>query len=406
MLGMEKSDITQLRADPAVPARSPVGELPSPLRVAFLSGELTHGGAEKQLVYMAGALHASGVCVRVYALGEGVSYQAALGDAGLSPIVVGRAASPLLRLIAFARALRHFRPHIVQAAQFYVNLYVALVSRFYGSLAIGAIRGDGVRDLRNLGRWGPLSLRAPSALVTNSHKARHTAIGLGISSAKIHVVANVIDAAVFDRASRSRLAARTPGQAVAILVGQLIRAKRVDRFLEALALARRSTPELRGAVVGDGPERLSLEALAGRLGLLPDGVEFRGVSDDIPRLMAEAHMLALTSDHEGFPNVILEAMAARLPVITTPAGDSAVVIEDGVSGFVVPFDDSSELADRLIRLARSPALRRELGEAAYERVIVRYTCRGLADQLLAVYRAAAQRTGHRGVLGHLPPVST
>src|SRR5947208_4837339 len=164
---------------------------------------------------------------------------------------------------------------------------------------------DGIRDDLVTGvQTCALPIWAPSALVTNSHKARHTAIGLGISSAKIHVVANVIDAAVFDRASRSRLAARTPGQAVAILVGQLIRAKRVDRFLEALALARRSTPELRGAVVGDGPERVSLEALAGRLGLLPDGVEFRGVSDDIPRLMAEAHMLALTSDHEGFPNVI------------------------------------------------------------------------------------------------------
>src|SRR5205807_1613610 len=221
-------------------------------------------------------------------------------------------------------------------------------------------------DIQSIGRWGPFSLRAPSTLVTNSHRARNTAIGLGISSAKIHVVANVIDTGMFDRACRSRPVTRARGPAVVLLVGQLIWAKRVDRFLEGLALARRSTPELKGVVVGDGPERMSLEMRAGGLGLLPDGVEFRGVCDDIPRLMAEAHMLALTSDQEGLPNVILEAMAARLPVVTTPAGDAADVIEDGVSGFVVPFDAIEDLADRLVRLARSPALRRKLGGAGYE----------------------------------------
>ena len=373
---------------PAVRARSPVGEPRTSLRVAFLAGALTYGGAEKQLVHMARALQEAGVCVRVYTLGEGVFYEAALRDARLSPILVGRVASPLLRLIAFARALRRFRPHIVQAAQFYVNLYVALASRFVGSLAIGAIRSDVVWDIQSIGRWGPFSLRAPSTLVTNSHRARNTAIGLGISSAKIHAVT------------------RARGPAVVLLVGQLIWAKRVDRFLEGLALARRSTPELKGVVVGDGPERMSLEMRAGGLGLLPDGVEFRGVCDDIPRLMAEAHMLALTSDQEGLPNVILEAMAARLPVVTTPAGDAADVIEDGVSGFVVPFDAIEDLADRLVRLARSPALRRKLGGAGYERVTAQYASAGLADRLLAVYRAAAQQSAYVHVLEQLPPPST
>jgi glycosyltransferase involved in cell wall biosynthesis len=118
--------------------------------------------------------------------------------------------------------------------------------------------------------------------------------------------------------------------------------------------------------------------------------------------MAEADMLALTSDHEGLPNVILEAMAAKLPVVTTPAGDAAVVVEDGVSGFVVPFDAVAGLADRLIDLARSPGLRREVGEAGYERVIARYACAGLADRWLAVYRAVAQQSGHVQVLDKLP----
>jgi glycosyltransferase involved in cell wall biosynthesis len=379
-----------------------MSEPPDPLRVAFLAGTLGHGGAEGQLVYLARALQQARVTVRVYTLGENEFYEAALRDTGLGPIGIGRAANPMVRLVTFARALRQFRPHIVQAAHFYVNLYVALAARLCGSLSIGAIPSDVVLDLQDTGHWGPLLLRAPSALWTNSQAARCNATRLGISGAKIHLVTNVIDTTVFDRACRLRPAGRNATQVVAIVVAQLVRAKRVDRFLEALALARRSTPELKGVVAGDGPERSSLEAHAGRLGLLADGVQFLGWSDDVPGLLAGAHMLVLTSDHEGLPNVVLEAMAARLPVVTTPAGDAAAVVEDGVNGFVVPFDGVEELVDRLIRLARSPALRQQFGEAGYQRVKARYASAGLGDQLIAVYRAAAQHSGYLHALTKLP----
>src|SRR3989442_13856829 len=130
-----------------VRARSPLDVPPDPLRVAFLAGTLEFGGAEKQLVYMARALQEAGLRVRVYTLGENEVNEAPLRDAGLGPIGVGRAAHPILRLVTFVRALRHFRPHIIQAATFYVNLYVALASRLFGSLAIGAMRNDGVLEL-------------------------------------------------------------------------------------------------------------------------------------------------------------------------------------------------------------------------------------------------------------------
>jgi len=376
------------------------------LRVALVAGQLTYGGAEKQVVYMARALHRAGVSVQVYTFGAEVFYEAVLREVGLRPIVIGAAANPLVRLVMLARALRRFRPHVAQAGQFYVNLYVALASRLCGSLAIGAIRSDGVRDVQNVGRWGPLSLRAPSALVTNSLRARDAVMRLGVDKDKIHVVPNVVDTGMFDRASRSRPAAPEAGRAVVLLVAQLIRAKRVDRFLEALALARRSTPGLTGLVVGDGPERPVLEASAGRLGLLPHGVAFCGVSDDVPRLMADAQMLALTSDQEGLPNVILEAMAARLPVVSTPAGDAAKLIDQGMTGFVVPLDATQEFAERLVQLAWSPPLRQQLGDAGYERVKARYACDGLADRLLGVYRAAARHSGYVSMMAKLPPSVT
>lgn len=373
-----------------------MAELPDPLRVAFLAGTLMHGGAEGQLVYLARALQGAGVDVRVYTLGQNEFYEAALRDTGVGLIHVGWAANPAVRLVTFAHALWRFRPHIVQAAHFYVNLYVALASRVCGARAIGAIPSDVLLDLQDTGRWGALLLRLPSALWTNSEAARGNAIRLGVGRANIHLVTNVIDSSPFEEACGLRPTARNTAQTRVILVAQLVRAKRVDRFLEALAVARRTAPELKGVVAGDGPARASLEAQAGQLGLLPKGVQFCGWCDDVPRLMAEAHMLVLTSDHEGLPNVILEAMAARLPVITTPAGDAAAVVADGVTGFVVPFDGVEQLAERLVRLARSPDLRRRLGDAGHEGVRARYACAGLAERLVAMYRAVARQSGPLG----------
>jgi len=369
--------------------------------VALLAGTLGRGGAEKQLVYMARALRDAGLGVRVYTLGDGDFYEGALHDAGLDLSGVGRAANPLLRLVAFTRALWQFQPHVVQAGHFYVNLYVALASRFLGSLGIGAIRNDAVHELQENGRWGPFLLRMPTALLANSHTARHNAVRLGVDEIKIHVVPNVIDPAPFHRAVTLPEDARNSDQLVVILVARLVRAKRVDRFLEALVLARRSVPELRGVVVGVGPERGSLEALAHALGLAGDAVVFHGASDDLPRLMARAHMLASTSDHEGVPNAILEAMAAGLPVVTTPAGDAGIIVQDGVTGYVVPFDAVHAFAERMVRLARSPDLRRRLGKVAYEHVNERYSCAGLAARLVSVYGAIAQRSGRVRLVGKL-----
>src|SRR5258706_15129835 len=133
-------------------------------------------------------------------------------------------------------------------------------------------------------------------------------------------------------------------------------------------MARQEVLDLKGILIGDGPERPRLEALANKLGLLPDGLLFLGRRNDVPALLAQASMLVLSSDHEGFPNVLLEAMAARLPVITTPAGDAGLVVQEGITGYVLPFDDIDAMAERMVRLAKSPDLRHTLGEAGRRRV--------------------------------------
>ena len=205
-------------------------------------------------------------------------------------------------------------------------------------------------------------MRLPSAIIANSRAARRGVDEFGVSPDSILVLNNVIDLEDFDARTRSGASAWSPdGPPVALAVGRMHAEKRFDRFLTALARARRASPDLRGVIVGDGPEWPNLRCQAQDLGLLPNGVLWLGRRNDVPALLGKADMLVLSSDHEGCPNVVLEAMAVRRPVVTTPAGDAGDVVEEGVSGYVVPFDDVEAMASRMVRLAEFPELRTSFG---------------------------------------------
>jgi glycosyltransferase involved in cell wall biosynthesis len=339
---------------------------------------------------MARALQADGVDVRVFSLTRGEAYESTLAGLGLAPTWVGRRANPLLRSLTLAAALREWRPHIVQAGHFYVNLHVTLAAKAVRALSLGAVRNDASHDVDGTGPFGRWSLRAPTGLIANSHAARRNAPRYGRTADRVLVVPNVIDVTAFDASYPGPTSRRRAGDGcVVTAVARLVHQKRLDRFLDAIATARQTSPAIVGRLVGDGPERASLECRAAELGLLPGGLEMLGERTDVPALLADSDALMLTSDHEGFPNVILEAMAASLPVITTPAGDAGLLDEDGRTGHVVPGGDPGRLAEHLLALAGDPAARDSMGRLARARLETGYGDAALAGMLRAAYRSAA-----------------
>lgn len=375
-------------------------------KVALLAGTLGQGGAEKQLVYIARALNQAGAQIQIYCLTKGEYYEAVLKDEGISPVWIGKHQNPLLRSITFTSALHAFRPHILQSAHFYTNLYAAVAAPFYRSIGIGSIRGDTNEAVKYNGIWGKYLLCTPEFIVSNSLTAKQTAISLGVREDRVFVLPNVIDLIIFDQEYRKSLPLPFPvlkidRQVNVIMVGSLIPVKRFDRFLLALQKARESFPALSGFIVGDGPERARLESLASELGLIPDGVHFLGRNDHVPAILRQADIFVLTSDHEGFPNVILEAMAAQLPVITMPAGDSGIVVEDGITGYVVPFEDVDRLSSLMVHLAKSPELHQQLGLAGRKKVEQQYSYSLLGDRLLQIYKAIAIQNGNSRILNAL-----
>ncbi len=355
------------------------------LRIAFLAGTLTHGGAEKQLVYAARALKEMGIPLQIYCLTRGEYYESTLRGLGIHPIWVGRFENRLIRLLLITRLAARFRPHIFQAWHFYTNLYVSLLPRISPhAMGVGAIRSNVFHEIEANGFWARWLIRAPDALVANSYTAKQNSRLFGIEK-KVYVLPNVIDLHEFDlQASAERLHS-SHDSLIAITVARLQPVKRISRFLSALAIARREAPNLIGWIVGDGPERQRLEAEAGQLGLLPHAVRFWGSRSDVPSLLRQADIFVLTSDREGFPNVILEAMAASLPVITTPAGDAGVIVEDGITGYVVQGEPVAQIAECMIRLARDADLRQVLGTAGRVRVEERYSYHLLPQTLERLY---------------------
>lgn len=369
------------------------------LRVALIVGTLGKGGAEKQLVYMARALLSAGVDVRVYCLTRGEFYESALVEMGIAPRWVGRLPAPPLRVLGVVAALRDFRPHIVQSTHFYANIYAAAAGRAYRAVSIGSIRSDALYEMEMNKFFGPLLLRGPSALIANSTSAKLNAPSGGVRPEAVTVVPNVIDLAAFDREAGAAPPSGTAGRDPAAMVVCNLRPKKhVERFLRALAMARREVLGLKGIVVGDGPMRESLEAEARSLSLLPGGVEFLGRRDDVPALLRRAQIFVMPSEHEGFPNVILEAMAASLPVVSTPAGDAGLVVVDGITGFVVGLDDVDHMAEHIAALAASALERLRCGREGRRRVEECYSFDALGERLLVTYRGIAERLGKKRLL--------
>ena len=362
-----------------------------PLRVAVVSSSLRLAGAEKQTVYLTRALHEAGADVRFFYLGEGGYYEEVLRRMGVFFLQIYKRNRPIFILARLSRALRRFRPEIVFSPQFGDLLQAGIGGRLCNALILGGVRSDGLYELNGHGRRSRLMLWLADGLVANSHHARQNLASRGAEPTKITILPNVLDLREFD--ARSRLPpplSLESNRVMAVAVGSLQPCKRLDRFLQALALARRKAPALLGVLAGsDEGSRPTLEREADELGLAPNHVVFLGECNNVPALLAQAGFLVLCSEYEGFPNVILEAMAARLPVVTTPVGDAERIVLEGQTGFVLEGADIEAMAARMVQLARSRELRTRLGTEGRTRVSTEYSYENLPARLLAIFREFA-----------------
>jgi glycosyltransferase involved in cell wall biosynthesis len=375
------------------------------LRVALLAGELTQGGAEKQLAYIARALKDAGVEVRVFSLTWGEYYESILRSQGTPPVWFGRASNPLIRASALISRLRRYRPQIVHSVHAFANVYAAIGAKCVSAVSIGGLRSDFGTFVRRAGFLGRAVLTLPDAVAVNSRKALADVAAAGwVRRDRLFLLENSLDLAAFQAETSRPLPEDDEqylDQSTVAFVGSLISVKRVDRFLSALAAAREKNGQIKGVVVGDGPERSRLLAMAADLGLGSGHVRFFGARDDVPAILRRVRALVICSESEGCPNVVLEAMAAGVTVIGTDAGDTPAIVQDGTTGFICSC--VSDIAAAILRLNESEGLRTGLARAGQKLIEEHYNLDSLADRVVSIYRAVASAHGRSDIVSATEP---
>ena len=210
--------------------------------------------------------------------------------------------------------------------------------------------------------------RRAAALVVQTEGLRGWAEGLAHNRA-VYVIPNPITK--IDRIDRPMFNGNPSGKTVAAM-GRLAPQKRFDHLIHAFAHCVASHSDWSLVIVGEGPERMRLEALSVHLGIGERVTLLGCLSDPFP-VLRKADLFVLSSRYEGFPNALVEAMACRLPVISTdcPSGPRDI-IRDGVDGILVPPDDVAALANAMDRLMADPQERQRLGVQAVE-VVERFS---------------------------------
>jgi len=194
-------------------------------------------------------------------------------------------------------------------------------------------------------------------------------IALGAASARVHVIPNGTDMTAVGPHLRARRAALRQslgigdGEFLWLAAGRLEEPKDYPNLLEAMAMLRPAAPHARLAIAGQGPLEHELRALAASLHL-DDVVSFLGFREDVHACMAAADATVLASAWEGLPNVVIESLAAGTPIVSTDVGGVREVIDEGVSGLIVPPRRPLALASAMSALmARSPSDLRSMGDA-------------------------------------------
>jgi len=211
----------------------------------------------------------------------------------------------------------------------------------------------------------------------------------GVSPEKIITIPNAVNIERFSRInSREQVRTELEIETSSFVIGtvaRLVPAKRLDCLLEAAREVCEAVPQARFLIIGDGPLREKLERQALQLDLTPHYVRFLGSRPDIPELLSAVDIFVLSSEREGLPVSLLEAMATSRPIVATQVGGIPQVIQDGYNGVLVSPHDPAGLAKAILTLMEDSTLREAVAREGYRTVETRFSVDVISKQIIELY---------------------
>jgi glycosyltransferase involved in cell wall biosynthesis len=347
--------------DAAIVTTSRIAELPISLFLMINTFET--GGSERQFAVIAQNANASRFQIHLGCVNPRGPLAGELGEVARFPVGGSLFGWKSLRTrLDLNRYLRQNQVQVAHAFDFYTNLMLIPAARLARTpVIIGSHRQIGDLMTRAQFRAQAIAFRWCDAVVCNSQAAASRLADAGLARQKLAVIGNALPAASFETASPA-----LPRRLGVLRVGMVARMNAAYKnhagFLRIAAEVHKRMPETEFVLVGDGPLRPEIERQAAALGLGERAV-FLGDCRDVSAVLASLDVAVLTSDSESLSNVILEAMAARLPVVAYDVGGNTELVNEQ-RGALVAAGNENEFATAILRLLSDADVRERLGENA------------------------------------------
>jgi glycosyltransferase involved in cell wall biosynthesis len=358
-----------------------------PARLVFLLQDLRFGGTQRQTLELARRLDPARFQVEIWLLAAGLELAPLARRYGIPVIPLGdRDRVGPAALARLGRRLASRAVDVLMPLTVVPNIWGRLLGRLAKvPVILGNCRGGGA-PRRQHERWlWPLAHH----ILCNSQVIKSVLTdGCGVPAARLTTIPNGVDTAYFRPP-----AVPAAGPPRVLCVARMVPDKDHHTLLAAFGLTARDHPEAELWLVGDGPRLAEVQDAAGRL--LPGKVRFLAPREDLRPLLHQAALLVLASRTEALPNVVLEAMAAGLPVVATRVGGVPELVVLGVTGWLVPPGDAPALAAAVSQVLGDSGTRRAMGQAGRERArqdfsleVMTRRYEDLLDRLLAAARLA------------------
>jgi L-malate glycosyltransferase len=372
-----------------------------PLKIIHLASGDLWAGAEVQLYYLASALNRqAGIDLQVILLNHG-TLESKLRESGVSVTVIDESRNGLLgTLIALFQVVSRIRPDIVHTHRQKENVLGSVVSLMVGAISVRTVHGEpefafSIWQFRK--RIYALTDRLSGCYLQKSIIAVSQDLGQKLrhiySANRVVVITNAIDTNEVSQRAQERIDLASPQGVLWVgIVGRLVPVKRMDLFVDiAENLQSRFPGRFRFLILGDGPLMADIKTMIHQKGLV-DYFELPGFRENALPYIKLMDFLLITSDSEGLPMTLLEAMCLAIPVVARAIGGIPAVLRNGEFGELVQSAKPHEFVDVIGRCLEMREFLHERALRGSEHVLLMYSAERVVTEYVLLYENLARTT--------------
>ena len=367
------------------------------IEILYIIGRLAVGGTERQLLELVTRLDTERYNPKVCCLSEGGKLVENLKKNIKSYVIKRKSSFDISRLYRLYKLIKMEQPHIVHTFLFNANTYGRLAAKLAGVPIIISSERDLGFNLSQFDRIiNRLLSKWSNKIVANSKSVADRVVKEDkINDDKVTYIYNGIDVQSFvthvdSSQKKEQLGIPPENKVVTVVANMYYPIKGHSYFIHAASKIIRVMPDTTFILVGDGTLKESFIRLSKKLNVFKNML-FLGFRPDIPELLAITDIAVLPSLSEGFPNVVLEAMAAGKPVVASAVGGILEIVLNNETGFLIPPADSDALAEKIITLLQDEALCTVMGIAGYQRVAALFSIDQMVRNTECLYEALIRK---------------